>query len=358
MKNKSLLKSFVLCLITQTIIAQLPTNIPSNGLIGYWGFSGNTNDLSGNNLHATNSGAVLANDRFGNPNSAYSFNGNSSFMSCGTVSALNGLSNATFSVWVKIVGNNIWNNCNLGCAHFLISRDSDFSSTHIGIGYGTNAQKFTGKFGSGFLQQNVSSLSSYPIPQENWIHIVFVKSSTNLKIYMNGLLSNTTVNVTNNFGSSNGALFFGKLPVSGFDYFINGLLDDIGIWNRALTEQEISNLYNANQCINNITVTDALIINVGQLSFANPVTYANNISISPNPASTQININFNNITNLTGGSINIINSLGQSVATTPITATGTQTTMQLATWGGTGMYFVQIISAQGQIVDIKKIILQ
>jgi hypothetical protein len=50
--------------------------------------------------------------------------------------------------------------------------------------------------------------------------------------------------------------------------------------------------------------------------------------------------------------------LGQSVATTPITATGTQTTMQLSVWGGTGMYFVQIINAQGQIVDIKKIILQ
>jgi hypothetical protein len=84
----------------------------------------------------------------------------------------------------------------------------------------------------------------------------------------------------------------------------------------------------------------------------------NNITIVPNPTSTQININFNNINNLAGGLINVINSLGQSVATTSITATGTQTTMQLSVWGGTGMYFVQIINAQGQIVDIKKIILQ
>jgi hypothetical protein len=105
-------------------------------------------------------------------------------------------------------------------------------------------------------------------------------------------------------------------------------------------------------------VTDTLIINVGQLSYTNPVTYANNITIYPNPANTQVNISFNNITDLTGGNINIINSLGQQVATTPITFSGTNTTMPLNTWGGTGLYFVQILNAQGQILDIKKIILQ
>jgi hypothetical protein len=101
-----------------------------------------------------------------------------------------------------------------------------------------------------------------------------------------------------------------------------------------------------------------LIINVGQLSYTNPVAYANNITIYPNPASTQININFNNITNLVGGSVKVINALGQQVATTPITTTGTNSTMLLSTWGGSGLYFVQILNPQGQIVDIKKILLQ
>lgn len=105
-------------------------------------------------------------------------------------------------------------------------------------------------------------------------------------------------------------------------------------------------------------MTDTLVINVGQLSFNDPVAWANNITIAPNPANSQININFNNITNLNGGTIKIINSLGQEIATTPITITGTNTIMQLSTWGGAGIYFVQIINPQGQIVDIKKIILQ
>lgn len=82
------------------------------------------------------------------------------------------------------------------------------------------------------------------------------------------------------------------------------------------------------------------------------------ISISPNPTDSKINIEFNKFNTLTGGQINIINSLGQQVATTPITTSGKQSIMQLATWGGSGMYFVQIINPQGQIVDIKKIILQ
>jgi hypothetical protein len=43
-------------------------------------------------------------------------------------------------------------------------------------------------------------------------------------------------------------------------------------------------------------------------------TLLNQVTIFPNPASTLININFNNITELAGGSINVINSLGQQVA--------------------------------------------
>ena len=80
--------------------------------------------------------------------------------------------------------------------------------------------------------------------------------------------------------------------------------------------------------------------------------------MAPNPASSQININFNNITDLNGGTLKVINSLGQEVATTPITTSGTQSIMQLATWGGSGMYYVQIINPQGIVVDVKKIILQ
>jgi hypothetical protein len=201
---------------------------------------------------------------------------------------------------------------------------------------------------------------------EVWNNYVVVYDSSvdisisSIKIYKNGLLLS---NICSSYGDGNlntGNIYpltFGKYHATNQHYF-NGLLDDIALWNRALTQSEVTQLYNQNQCFTNTTVTDTLVINVGQLSYTNPIAYANNITIYPNPANTQVNISFNNITDLTGGQIHIINSLGQQVATTPITLSGTNTTMSLTNWGGNGLYFVQILNAQGIVVDVKKIILQ
>ena len=47
----------------------------TDGLLAYWPFDGNANDASGNGVHGTVSGAVLTEDRCGNENSAYGFDG-------------------------------------------------------------------------------------------------------------------------------------------------------------------------------------------------------------------------------------------------------------------------------------------
>jgi hypothetical protein len=191
-----------------------------------------------------------------------------------------------------------------------------------------------------------------------YYHIVFIKNGTTAFLYLNGILE-SSISVDNSLPIPQGNFIqIGSGFNNTSNYCMNGKIDDIGIWNRALTQQEVTQLYNQNQCITNITVTDTLIINVGQVSYINPVAYANNITIYPNPANTQVNISFNNITDLAGGSIKIVNSLGQQVATTPITISGTNTTLSLNTWGGTGLYYVQILNAQGTVVDVKKIILQ
>jgi hypothetical protein len=58
------------------LTAQIPSYVPTNGLVGYWPFNGNANDISGNGNNGTVNGATLTTDRFGNTNSAYSFDGN------------------------------------------------------------------------------------------------------------------------------------------------------------------------------------------------------------------------------------------------------------------------------------------
>jgi hypothetical protein len=323
-----------------------------NGLVGYWPFCGNANDDSGNGNNGTVSGAILTTDRFGNLNSAYNFNGVNNFISVPSNPSISPSNSITLSCWVYVNSSNAWN-------QFVIKRFSDNISpfnSYI-IAENNNGQGNSENYTSGinFLNNSVSLNDNNSLPINLWYNYVLVYDGSMMKLYRNGILVNS-ISASGEISYTNLPLYFGSTGVVG--QCLNGKLDDIGIWNRALTQQEITQLYNQSQCITNISVTDTLIINVGQLSFTNPVTYANNITIYPNPANTQVNISFNNITDLTGGNINIVNSLGQQVATTPITLSGTNTTMPLNTWGGTGLYFVQILNAQGIVVDVKKIILQ
>lgn len=315
----------------------------TQGLVGYWPFCGNANDESGNGNNGTSNGATLTTDRFGNSNSAYNFSGGSS-VSVPMTLLLHNLPVRTFSCWFNANG--------------AQNGGRIYETTYLNGGIAMyNGNVLDAFYYNGTYECNVTNIIAGNLNE--WHNLVYVTdSNTGLgSIYLDGVFidSRNGLPFTSPSNWLNNFLRFG-LGAQGESFI--GKIDDIGIWNRALTQEEITNLYNANQCLTNITVTDTLIINVGQLSFNDPVTWANNITIAPNPASTQININFNNITNLNGGTLKVINSLGQEVATTPITTSGTNSTMQLATWGGSGMYFVQIINPQGQIVDIKKIILQ
>jgi len=322
-----------------------------NGLVAYYPFCGNANDQSGNGLNGVVNGAILTTDRFGNSNSAYEFDGNSK-ISCAFSNQFSpdASDNYSFSFWAE----NTLNNFGLILQYYTYNPTANISNYDF---FNSHSMCPSGSYAfQNYPFNNPGGCSPSSVNLNEWNHIVVVikQLEQTFNVYKNGVFwFNGNVG---NIKPYAGFLNIGNNISDAFGY--NGKIDDIGVWNRDLTQQEITQLYNQNQCVTNVTVTDTLIINVGQLSYTNPVNYANNITIYPNPANTQVNISFNNITDLTGGNINIINSLGQQVATTPITLSGTTTTMQLNTWGGTGLYFVQILNAQGQILDIKKIILQ
>lgn len=333
--------------------ACLPANIPTTGLVGYWPFCGNANDESGNGNNGTNNGATLTADRFGNANSAYGLATLTDNISVNNVVPSFNNNALSVSLWMKFPTQYNQSSLALVKNGTPYTNGFDVAIDQNNAAYGVNNYLVVFLVGNGVSVSFISNQSELGA----WSNIVSTYDGSNIKIYLNGILKATqSFNQSMNIPNNN--LVFGSWDNPTTPAVSSRQIDDIGIWNRALTQEEITNLYNVNQCITNITVTDTLIINVGQLSFNDPVTWANNITIAPNPASTEVNINFNNITNLNGGTLKIINSLGQEVATTPITTSGTNSTMQLATWGGTGMYFVQIINPQGQIVDIKKIILQ
>ena len=83
-----------------SVNAQVPSYVPSNGLAGWWPFSGNANDVSGYGNNGTVNGATLTTDRFGNPNAAYSFDGINDYIRC-TSTGVAGSGSRTISFWIK-----------------------------------------------------------------------------------------------------------------------------------------------------------------------------------------------------------------------------------------------------------------
>lgn len=335
-KTLLLLFSLVLTIITQ---AQIPTT----GLVGYYPFTGNANDYSGNNLNGTVSGATLTTDRFGNPNCAYSFNGATSYIG---INGFNCPNDWSISFWF------LSNSTTAFDMEYLIGTGTGVPwGKGVGISGGGNAE-ITGKkiitYDGNSATGNWALGSDYV--NALWYHVVVVDSASYHHVFVNdvrypdALLND--VNLTN--------LSIGK-RMDNFFYF-NGKIDDICFYDRVLDDSEVYALYTDGLCFQTITVTDTLIINANITGF-NPVTYDNTIKIYPNPTNDHITIdNGTNYTSMSGYTLKITNSLSQIVFTTAITQQ--IYSVDLSTWTGNGTYFVFLIDDLGNIRDVRKIILQ
>jgi hypothetical protein len=103
----------------------------TNGLVAYYPFNGNADDAVGTN-NGTVYGATLTTDRFGIPNSAYSFNGTSAYIE--TVNALPDMQSASASCWISVPAFPV----GIG---FYVFMDGDNTGGHdffVDLGYGTN----------------------------------------------------------------------------------------------------------------------------------------------------------------------------------------------------------------------------
>ena len=242
MKKKSLLLTAVatIGLTVATMAQNVPSYVPTNGLVGWWPFNGNANDESGNGNNGTVNGAILTADRFGNSNMAYSFDGIDNYIQVQTQSQIAQNSNYSWSFWFNSLTSD-FNGTFIGSYTYFVKLG------HVslpGLFYKDEQGNETNTF---YVQHyfNVLPLSNF------WNHLVVVKSGNTIEIFLNGLsIGSTTTYGFANF-SPNHLTKFGNQYT---DYY-NGKLDDIGIWNRALSQQEISDLYNAVNCVNNTTIT-------------------------------------------------------------------------------------------------------
>ncbi len=333
-------------LVIQPLFAQVPSYVPTNGLVGYWPFNGNANDESGNGYNGTVVGPSLSSDRLGISNSAYSFDGINDFISCLPI-PISGTAPRSVNFWYKETGT-----ITTGNTAFSWGASTQGNRFDCGVSFGVSV-------GAAYS----AKLFSFNAASTNWnMYTIILPSITNptvndILVYQNGVLltnviTNSSINIFQSINTTaNQALLFGRNNNTGNQAHLLGQLDDFGIWNRALTPQEITNLYNsvnANECL-------TMVINSGPLS-TNPVTYASTVNIFPNPANDQITIDCGNLANVVGWNIKITNALGQQVFAAPMNTQ--QYVVPLNSWSGQGMYFVKILNAQNEVVNIKKIILQ
>jgi hypothetical protein len=256
MKNRNLLLTVAVFLgMTFGLTAQnVPSYVPTNGLVGYWPFCGNAHDESGNGNNGTVNGASLTTDRFGNAGSAYDFDGNADFILVQNSSSL--VPNSiTISGWVLPRVNNVG----------IIDKVDSLTPANYGYSiihsYQGNNGLFTG--------WNTNGSCTYPLQNEGntfgpigsisnlvWSNfVVTIDSQGVCKQFINGQLTHTYSHIPlNPCLSNNSKLFFGR-QWGGDPLWLNGSLDDIAIWNRALTQQEITDLYNATNCANNTAIT-------------------------------------------------------------------------------------------------------
>jgi hypothetical protein len=343
MKMKTLLLVTIAALgLTASTMAQnLPNYVPENGLVGWWPFNGNANDESNNGNNGIVNGATLTSDRFGNIDKAYKLDGINDYIQVPDNNSLDINGNITLSVWV--------NPESIGSYRIIDKVTVDFGGAY-GIDFSGPTANTIDRLR--FLNGSEQSLPFGLSTNQNF-HIVVTYDQINLKYYINGQLNNS-IPKTGLANNNNNPLRFGANSLLNNNWF-HGKLDDIGIWNRALSQQEVTELYNGNICYQTITVTDTLLINMGVTGF-NPVAYNNTIKIFPNPANDHITIDYGNYSTMNGYQLKIENSLGQQLFQTNITQ---QTDyLSLNNWGGNGLYFVHIIDAQGNTIDIRKIVLQ
>ena len=339
MKKKSLLMTAVATLgLTAATMAQtVPSYVPTNGLVGWWPFNGNANDESGNGNNGTVNGATLTTDRFGNVGKAYSFDGIDNYI---TLTNYPTSGNESFSIFSWIL------TPNLSTRRQIISYGSNTATQGVWLFISSdNHLHFD-------LSLTPGPMSIENVGDSSWHFVGVTNNSGEIQLYVDGIISGSSQIMTPNItieGKTIGS------TITNDNWYFNGKIDDIGIWNRALTDQEISDLYNANICYDYVTVTDTLVINTGITGY-NPITYLNTLKIWPNPSNDHITIDAGNLATMNGYSIKIEDAQGQQVFQNAVNQQ--QFYVDITTWGGNGLYFVRIIDPQGNTVDIKKIVLQ
>lgn len=306
-----------LIMVTSTVFAQAPTN----GLLAHYPFNGNANDESGNGRDGIVTGTTLTADRFGNANNAYYFDGLGSNIELSNTSSLNMFTGFTLASWVNFTED--------GGA--FISKHENYYKNSFNLGGGQ---------GKLYLHTDVDLYyvsSTKIINDGEWHFVVGTFDGVQLSIYIDGIAEGSS---TANYSTGNSINI--RLGRDSDLWFYKGLLDDVRLYNRAITSDEVFALYNEGK-----TATEISNINTLKKDLFNAY---------PNPATDYLIIEGNKVGASSGNSLLVKDLMGQTVFRSTINQN--QLCINLDNWTKQALYFVLLLDSQNTVVEARKIIVQ
>jgi sugar lactone lactonase YvrE len=214
------------------------SGLMSVGLVAYYPFTGNARDQSGNEINGEVHNATLTTDSLGTPNSAYSFNGITSYIAIPNTDKMNLFSDYTFSLWVKP------GSTQQPCARIFDTMDVSFESCSQLNNYCLTQYYI----GSGDYSGMCAALIT-----NHWNHLVISNNITSTKIYLNSqlvaskrtVIGYPTINPNPGFPFMIGAWNSGstKPAASHPQRFFTGAISEIRFYNVAFSDLQIKQLY-------------------------------------------------------------------------------------------------------------------
>ncbi len=205
----------------------------TDGLAAYYPFNGNANDESGNGNNGTVNGATLTQDRFGNPDSAYSFDGLNDYIMISSSPSLDIRGNLTIAAWVYNIdtaGEIMWRGDNeSGSDPYTLNLEAGKMNLWVFDGSGST-------YSAAYSKEQVGAAWRF------WVGI-YDTDLDKISLYKDGGLENIEdIGPEITYETSTMWNVIGALGDIGGNPF-GGVIDEVRVYNRVLNETEITELY-------------------------------------------------------------------------------------------------------------------
>ncbi len=244
MKLYQILLFIISLAISRNAYAQAPSYVPVSNLEAWYSLDSNAVDSSGNGNNGTVVGATPVADRFGNANSAYRFNGINNYIYIPPNSSLNITGSVSLVAWVKSTY------AGTGQSQIVFRGDTRTALDPYFLMVSGSSVSFARFVGGGSTMNQVTFSKS--IIDTSIFHLLvgtFNSSDDTMRIYYDGnqeqalYQPGSATYYTDSCHNMIGAVDYGAWQN------FSGIIDDVGIWNRALTPCEIIALYTRNDHI-------------------------------------------------------------------------------------------------------------